>query len=71
VAVRHADPQALAARGSAVGSCHVGLGSGLVDEDEPLRVEIRLGLEPGLAPLQDVGTILFAGVRGVFLRVIR
>jgi hypothetical protein len=44
---------------------------GLVDEDEPLRVEVRLGLEPGLAPLQDVGAILFAGVRGLFLRVIR
>jgi hypothetical protein len=71
VAVRHADAQALAARGAAVGSGHVGLGPGLVDEDQPRGVEVGLALEPGLAPLQDVGPILLAGMRGLFLRVIR
>jgi len=71
VAVRDADAQALAARSAAVGAGHVGLRPGLVDEDQPLRVEVGLALEPGLAPLQDIGAILLAGVRGLFLRVIR
>jgi hypothetical protein len=66
-----AGPQALAARGAAAGAGHVGLRPGLVDEDEPLRIEVGPGLEPGLAPLQDVGTVLLAGVRGLLLRVIR
>ena len=71
MAVRHADPQALAARGAAVGAGHVGRRPGLVDEDQALGIEIGLALEPGLAPLQDVGAVLLAGVRGLFLRVIR
>jgi hypothetical protein len=54
-----------------VGPGHVGLGPGLVDEDQPFRVEVGLGGEPGLPPRQDVGTILRAGVRGLFLRVFR
>ena len=29
-------------------------------------IEIWLGVEPGLAPRGDVGTILLAGVRGFF-----
>ena len=49
MAVRHADPQALAAQGPAVGPGHVGRGPGLVDEDEPLGIEVELGVEPGLA----------------------
>ena len=69
--MRHADAQALAARGAAVGARHVGLRPGLVDEDQALGIEVGLGVEPGLPPLQDVGAILLAGVRGLFLRVIR
>jgi hypothetical protein len=49
---------------------HVGLRPGLVDEDEALRIEVELAIEPGFAPLQDVGTILFRGMGGLFLRVI-
>ena len=41
--MRHADPQALAARGAAVGARHVGLRPGLVDEDQPLRDRGRAG----------------------------
>ena len=47
VTVRHPDAQALTARGTAVGARHVGLGPGLVDEDQPLRLEVGLGVEPG------------------------
>ena len=50
---------------------HVRRGPGLVDEDKACRVEIELPLEPLLALLQDVGTILLDSVRGLFLRVIR
>jgi hypothetical protein len=35
-----------------------------------LRVEVELSLEPNLAPLHDVRSILLAGVRGLFLCVI-
>jgi hypothetical protein len=71
VAVRHADAQALPVRGAAMAAGHVGLRPGLVDEDQPRGVEVGLGVEPGLPAYQDVGTILLAGVRGLFLRVIR
>jgi hypothetical protein len=66
VAVRHADPQALATRGAAVGAGHVGLRLGLADEDQPLRIEVGLPLELGLAPFQDIRAVLLAGVRGLF-----
>ena len=69
--VRHADPQALARGAPAMAARHVGRGPGLVDEDEARGIEIELGVEPGLAPLQDVGTVLLAGMGGLFLRVIR
>jgi hypothetical protein len=49
---------------------HVGGCPGLVDEDQPLGVEIKLALEPCLPPLQDVGPILLRRVTGLFLRVI-
>jgi hypothetical protein len=71
VAMRDADPQALSPRGAAMGSRHVGLRPGLVDEDQPLGIEVGLGVKPGLPVFQDIGTILLAGVRGLFLRVIR
>jgi hypothetical protein len=70
VAVRHADPQPLSASAAAVRPGHVRRCPGLVDEDEALRVEVELALEPGFAPLQDVRTILLRGMGRLFLRVI-
>ena len=49
---------------------HVGGGPGLVDEDEPLRVEIGLGVEPGAPLAQNVRTVLLDRVAGLFFRVI-
>jgi hypothetical protein len=69
VAVRHAGTPALAAPAAAMASRQVGRGPGLVDEDEAIRIELELVLEPGFAPLQDVGTILLGGMGGLFLRV--
>jgi hypothetical protein len=34
-----------------------------------LGIEIKLAFEPGLAPFQNVGAVLFGRVRGLFLRV--
>jgi hypothetical protein len=70
MAVRHAHAQPLAARRSPVAARHVGGGPSLVDKNEALRVEFELSFEPVLAPLYDVRSILLAGVRGLFLRVI-
>jgi hypothetical protein len=41
---------------------HVRRGPRLVDEDQPLGVEIELAVEPGLPPLHNVGAVLLGGV---------
>ena len=53
----------------AMGPSHVGRSPGFVDEDQTFGIEIELAFEPSLATLQDVGTVLLGGVRGLFLRV--
>jgi len=68
-ASRLAHPQALASGTAAVAAGHVGCRPRFVDEDEALRVEIQLSLEPGMALLQDVGAVLLKRVAGLFLRV--
>ena len=68
--VRYADAQTLPFWGPAVAPRHIGRSPGLVDEDEPVRVEVGLTVEPGFPPRQDVGTILLRGMRRLFLRVI-
>ena len=42
-----------------------------IDEYQPVRIEVRLRLEPGLAPPQDVRAVLLRSMGGLFLRVIR
>ena len=66
VAVRHADPQAFPAPATAVAARHVGGSPGLVDEDEPLRVQVQLAIETGLALFQDIEAVLLGRVRGLF-----
>jgi enamine deaminase RidA (YjgF/YER057c/UK114 family) len=67
--VREAHPQALALGAAAMAAGHVGGGPGLVNEDEAIRVQIELAIEPLLALLQDIGAILLDGVASLFLRV--
>ena len=67
----HTGSQPLAARGPPIEPGHLGGGCSLVDEHQLLRVEVGLALEPCLALRQDVGAILLAGMRGLFLSVIR
>ena len=49
--------------------CHVGLGLGFVDEHQSVGIQIALPLNPLLPPDQDIGTVLLAGVTGLFFRV--
>jgi hypothetical protein len=49
---------------------HVGGRPCLVDEDQPLRVQVELVVEPVLALGQDVGPVLLDRVAGLFFRVI-
>jgi hypothetical protein len=48
---------------------HVGRSPGLIDEDQPLGIKVKLPVEPILSAFQDVGTVLLGRVRGLFLRV--
>jgi hypothetical protein len=50
---------------------HRGGCPGLVEEDEPLGIEIELALEPGEPLREDVGAILLGRMRGLFFSVIR
>ena len=61
-----AGPQALAFGSAAACAGHIGRAPGFVDEDEAGRIEIELAFKPCLAPLQDIGTAVFAGVRSLF-----
>lgn len=69
MAMRDADAQSLAAATAAMPARHVGGRPRFIDEDQFFRVQVQLILEPGLTTLQHVGAVLFAGVRGLFLRV--
>jgi hypothetical protein len=65
-AERHLGKEAAAPRASSMQARHVGLGPGLVDEDEPRRIELSLVLLPALTPPFDVGPILLGGVQAFF-----
>jgi hypothetical protein len=67
--VGEAHPQVLASGTAAMAAGHVGGGPGFVDEDEALRIQIALAIEPVLPLLQDVGAVLLDGVASLFLRV--
>src|SRR6185437_2717082 len=70
MAVRNAGPQTFATPATAMSSRHVGRCPGLVNEDEPIPIELVLALTPGLALRQDIRAILLCGMGGLFLRVI-
>jgi hypothetical protein len=54
---------------AAAQSRHIGLHPCFVDEDELFRIKVQLTFEPFFSSPSDVGTILLAGVRGLFLNV--
>ena len=66
LAERDFGQETLAACASAVHAGHVGLGPGLVDEDEPRGIEPSLIALPALTPPFDVGTVLLGRVQAFF-----
>ena len=66
VAVRGKAAQALALRSPAAQRRHVGLDPGLVDEDQPARIETGLPGSPALPPAGDVGAGLLKGEQRFF-----
>src|ERR1700712_2671566 len=70
MAMWHTGSQPFAPWRPAIKPGHLGGGCRLVDEHQLLWVEIGLALKPRLAPRQDVGAILLAGMRGLFFSVI-
>jgi hypothetical protein len=67
--VGDADPQPLATLAASMTARHVGRGPCLVDEHQLVGIKVELILEPSFALDQDVGAVLFGGMRGLFLRV--
>jgi len=76
MAVRYADPEPLAARATSMAARHVGGSPGLINEHQPLGVEIELAVEPGLPPREAIHRVLMfhadassgaAGKRGCLL----
>lgn len=47
-----------------------GTSPGLINEDQPFRIEIGLDIEPLLSSCQDIGAILLRRVSGLFFHVI-
>ena len=69
VAVRDLGRQALPARPPAPQRSHVGLGPGLVDEDQASRIDAALIGPPLLAPAGYVRAVAFAGDQRLFLKL--
>jgi len=63
---RDLGPEPQAARPPSAERRHVGLGPGLVNEDQACRLDPALAGCPLGSPPRDVGTILFTGERGFF-----
>tara|TARA_R110000787_G_scaffold235764_5_gene342512 strand:+ start:1724 stop:1924 length:201 start_codon:yes stop_codon:yes gene_type:complete len=66
VAVRYSRPASLATLGPPTQPRHFSGCRRLINEDQLLRVEIELAVEPGYAAAQDIGTLLFGGMRRLF-----
>jgi hypothetical protein len=66
VAMRDLADQPLALGRAAVAAGHLGVGPGLVDEHQRLRIEARLAGLPARPVLGDVRPVLLGGVLGFF-----
>jgi len=69
VTVREPHPQPLAPGAAPMRPRHGRRRPGLVDEHQPRRVQIGLGVEPRPAPPQDVRAVLLDRALGLFFRV--
>src|ERR1700740_3529577 len=68
--MRDSGPAALATWSAAVKPCHLGAGTGLIDEDQLGWIEVQLTLNPVFASCRYVGTLLLGSMRCLFLSVI-
>lgn len=68
MAVRNGRPASFAAQAAATQPRHLCGCCGLIDENQPLGVEIELAIEPASAAAQDIGALLFGGVRRLLLK---
>lgn len=64
--MRRKRSQTLSLRSPDSDGCHVGFDPGLIDEDQPLRIEMMLQRLPALSPTGDVGAGLFKGEQRFF-----
>jgi hypothetical protein len=64
--VWHLGNQARSATRTTAAAGHVGLGPGLINEDQAARIKPALILLPPQPPACDVGPVLFAGVQAFF-----
>ncbi len=71
MAVRNRGPAALPAWRAPAAPRQLGRGGGLIKKDELGGIEVRLPGDPGVALRHYIGAILFAGMRSLFLKVIR
>ena len=67
--VRHGRSAALATRCTPAQTRHLGGRTGLIDEHQPVGIEIELAIEPEPSGDQDVRALLFRSMRGLFLNV--
>ena len=66
MAMRNGCHAALSTQGAAIEAGHLGRGAGLVDENQPRRIELRLRGAPLNPGRRYVGALLLAGVRCFF-----
>lgn len=64
--MRHRAAAALTALRASVGPHHVGGGRGLIDEDEAVRIEIELAVEPNVSGGPHILALLLGGVKSPF-----
>ena len=70
MAVGHGSAASLAPRRATIKARHFGVRGGLVDEDDPGRIELELPFEPLLTRRVHRAAALLGGERRLFLRVI-
>jgi len=68
--VRDADPQPSPSPAASAFARQIGGSPGFVDENKLPRIDVELRPKPRLTLLQDVRTLLFLGMCGLFLKVI-
>jgi hypothetical protein len=61
--------QPLTTPGASISTRHVGGGPGLVNEDQPVRIQARLVISPDLARGRYIPPLLLGGMQRLFLSV--